>query len=483
MAGLAACGNAGDVADQGAAESGDPAAAEAGLQGLWGVRAAGEADGTVINLSGGDWLLMRDCGEATGTWAARGGLFVGKSAWLTGREPVFEGDPQAKCPAAERARPEWLESVTGYRKDGAGWDLVDAQSGVVAELESGATWPAAHAGNRAYMEMGGDDNPYPTMEERKRLNSLAAVPLPAGVRAPSADDLLGRWELSRPVDPMCDQPWIQFGMAGTWTGHNMSGDTKGRWVLGREGLALGTAGDSNASGCSTYDGAPDPDLRGLETDVWIWRLGRLGLDGAELIFYDPEGAELARTQRTAIPTPTPTPAPPPPVDPRAKGVKVEGGTRYLAYTDEGQFDLAPFNHPYDMDTDWDDIEVLTVDRNGTAAKVLTGCVMGNVWVTVRPRTTPPPPLADSMAGWDFGEEDNITVTKPLYGADVSGESWYEKVFTPTEPGLHRIRVLAKGRTAGADQDVCDGKPVESYDITIWPVPTKEPRLKRGDAGG
>src|SRR5689334_11906138 len=102
MAALAACGSGGsEIAAQGAAGDGT-GAAEPGLQGLWSVRAPGWAPGTLLDMTGGDWLLMRACGETTGTWSARGGLFLGQSDWKTAAEvPIFESDPQSRCPVDE----------------------------------------------------------------------------------------------------------------------------------------------------------------------------------------------------------------------------------------------------------------------------------------------------------------------------------------------------------------------------------------------
>lgn len=474
MASLAACGDGGEVADQQFAVAAKAVPAESGLQGLWNVRAQGEPDGTVLELEGGDWFLVRPCGEVSGTWAGRGGLFLADSEHWVNSDPDPR-DPQSLCPPAERAIPAWMGLVVGYRQEGGGWDLLDASGSTVVELDEGATWPANHRRDRIFMEFGGEDNPYPNSDERARLNGLPAAALPAGVRAPLADDLLGRWQLSGAVESVCKRPWIQFARDGKWTGSNVSTETHGTWVLGAGGLALATAGPMNMSGCSTYEGAPEIDYTGLEVDVWMLRLARLGLDGAELVFYDPDGKELARTTRTPIPTPTPTPEPP---DPRASGVKVPGGVRYLASYTEHQFYLSSGDHFPNFEDDWPRDTILGVDRSGKGAVVLTGCWGGDVWVTVRPRTTPPPPLAQSMRGWEVGEENTMVINKPLSAYD--GNEWGEDVYTPTVPGLHRVRMLAKGRAIAYDE-VCD-PPVEEYEITIWPVLTKEPRERRADDG-
>lgn len=476
MATLAACGDGGDVAAQGAA-AGRAAPAEPGLQGLWNVKAAGEPSGTVLQLSGGDWLLMRPCGEVSGTWAARGGLFL---AHTDHRPDSTFGprDPQSLCPPAERAVPTWVGSVAGYRAEGGGWDLIDATGSTVVELNESATWPTNHRQDRAYIEFGGDDSPVPNSQERARLNALPAAALPAGVRAPAAADLFGRWQLSR-VQPRCELAWIQFDRDGSWRSHNTARDenarAEGSWVLGADGLALGTAVPMAGSDCVTYDGAPETDHAGLDVNVWMLRLARLGLDGTELVLYDPDGIELARTHRTPIPTPTPTPEPP---DPRAAGVKVPGGVKYLASYAEHLFYLSSGNDFPEYEQDWPSDTIFGGDRSGKGAILLTGCWGGDMWVTVRSRTTPPAPLAQAMKGWEVGEENTMTIRKPLSAFD--GEEWGEQIFTPTVPGLHRVRVLAKGRAIAYD-DVCD-PPVEEYEITIWPVLAKEPRERRGDDG-
>ena len=84
-----------------------------------------------------------------------------------------------------------------------------------------------------------------------------------------------------------------------------------------------------------------------------------------------------------------------------------------------------------------------------------------------------------MQGWEIGEEDTLTINTPLQLADFNA---YESptAFTPAEPGLHRVRLLAKGRDLRYDE-VCES-PVESYELTIWPVKTQEPRLRLGDDG-
>lgn len=495
LAGMTACGSRPDDVSGQSAISRDAVPAEPGLQGLWAIRAAGEPDGTTINLMGGDWTLMRPCARLTGTWAARGGLFLGDAEDY----PDFIFPNQLPCPDAEKQRPTWVDRVTGYRPAGANWKLVGSAGEVVAELGAGATWPAGQPRGAAFMEIGGDDV-YPQHGRRAELNATDAVPLPAGVRAPTASDLFGRWEpaFDRTQAPWCDQPFLDFHDDLTWVGHNSGDDARGRWVLTKGGLALATAEWMMASGCPGISGQPDPDLSNTYVDAWMLRMARLGLDGDALVLYEPNGLELGRLFRADPPASSDDvdhdglsdatedsmvdrsdvpPEPEEPKDPRRAGVAVPGGAKYLAYTDEGQLQFLSGRHELGEEA-FDTKGMLGVDDSGKGAVLLTGCVMGDVWVTVHSRTTPPSSLATSMQGWEVGEEATMSIAKPLYGMDVYAESWYEKVFTPTAPGLHRVRVLAKGQEAGADEDVCEGKPVEYYDITVWPVLTKEPWVRK-----
>lgn len=291
-AGLGACGDAaGEVSTpRNAKEASTPA--EPGLQGLWRLEAPGEAEGTVLRLEGGDWDLLRPCAIVGGTWAARAGLFLGHRDSSKAR--TIPG-----CAEAQRSDPGWWDRIVAYQPTETGWSLLDKSGAPVAALAGGASPPAYEARGRHYLEAGGDF--YPDREERARLNAAVVAPLPAGVRAPSEAELLGRWEPDFERDDWCNQPYIEFNPDGRWAGHTSGTPTRGRWVLGEDGLALGTASPDESGPCPFLGGYPAPNTEGSHVDVWLLRLGRLGLDGNELVFYDAGGEELQRIHRASAP--------------------------------------------------------------------------------------------------------------------------------------------------------------------------------------
>lgn len=128
---------------------------------------------------------------------------------------------------------------------------------------------------------------------------------------------------------------------------------------------------------------------------------------------------------------------------------------------------------------WESGWLLGVCSDGPSAIIRTGCAMGPVWVTFRALDQAPPDLADSMDGWEVGEEETLDITTDLtLTAPTSVTALRFEV--PTRPGPHRLRVLARGRAEHYDHVV--ESPTEEYEITIWPVDQTEPRHRHGDDG-
>lgn len=125
--------------------------------------------------------------------------------------------------------------------------------------------------------------------------------------------------------------------------------------------------------------------------------------------------------------------------------------------------------------------VLALDPQVRSAVIVrTGCADGPVNVTVRIGTAPLPDLATAGAGWDVGEELAIPIEGELYLAPLMGENPAYPVYTPPNPGLHLVRVLARGRTT--HYDTVAWEPSEDYDITITPISSDPGRQTTGDDG-
>lgn len=144
-----------------------------------------------------------------------------------------------------------------------------------------------------------------------------------------------------------------------------------------------------------------------------------------------------------------------------------------------QFYLVPFDCSpiFDASTAG---PLLALDPEQPAAVIIsTGCADGPVHVTVDNGQEPLPDLATAAAGWEVGEQLTITIDNELYLVPLMGGA-APLAYTPSAPGLHLIRVLARGRTTHYDAVVWE--PTEDYEITITPVATPHPRQTTGTDG-
>ncbi|TCC15471.1 hypothetical protein [Kribbella sindirgiensis] len=124
--------------------------------------------------------------------------------------------------------------------------------------------------------------------------------------------------------------------------------------------------------------------------------------------------------------------------------------------------------------------VLALDPQVPSAVIVrTGCADGPVNVTVRIGVEPLPDLATAGDRWEVGEQLVIPVEGDLYLVPPMGGPAYV-VYTPPTPGLHLVRVLARGRTTHYDAVVWESS--EDYDITITPVGSDPGRRTTGDDG-
>jgi hypothetical protein len=86
----------------------------------------------------------------------------------------------------------------------------------------------------------------------------------------------------------------------------------------------------------------------------------------------------------------------------------------------------------------------------------------------------------AVSGWEIGEQMAIAVTTDLYLLPMMPEDPATLVYTPAAPGLHLVRVLARGRAAHYDAVVAEAS--EDYAITITPITTDPGRQVTGGDG-
>ncbi|HRN28770.1 MAG TPA: hypothetical protein PK890_03575, partial [Terrimesophilobacter sp.] len=147
------------------------------LIGMWRVSdAEGESVDTWLRLDAYDFMLWRDCGVISGSWAASERLL------LAGVHSAMGG-----CVTGNTLPTvAWLESVASYRASVDGWELLDANGATVATLRIDGK-PAPHPDIIDYLTEA------PEITDETRALFRGAVPLPAQLTAPTATELLGRW--------------------------------------------------------------------------------------------------------------------------------------------------------------------------------------------------------------------------------------------------------------------------------------------------
>lgn len=245
---------------------GDSSAIE--LVGMWRVSSAeGESADTWLRLDTYDFMLWRDCGYIGGSWVAGERLFIASVHGANGGCVVGNTIPEVP----------WLESVTSYRASVGGWELLDTSGAPVASLTIDGK-PAPHPDVIDYLTEA------PEITEETRAHFRGAVALPGGLTEPTAADLEGRWN---PVgEGEGTDAHVEFAADGTYTGSDGCNGSMGRWAVGDGGEWLATSGPSTLMMCK---GAPVPQ--------WVGQAKRAGLDGAQLVLFDADGAELGRLAR------------------------------------------------------------------------------------------------------------------------------------------------------------------------------------------
>jgi hypothetical protein len=102
------------------------------------------------------------------------------------------------------------------------------------------------------------------------------------------------------------------------------------------------------------------------------------------------------------------------------------------------------------------------------AVVMTGTQFGNISLRVQVSAVEPDLDVDQ---WDEVAEVSLVTGAGALGVMSGGQGprqW--SALTDGRPGSYRIRVHARGREAGASEDVVAGRPVEDHLVQIWPAP-------------
>ncbi|KGJ73484.1 hypothetical protein GY21_10920 [Cryobacterium roopkundense] len=235
---------------------------------IWRVSgAADEEVDTWLRLDVPEFQLWRDCGMIQGSWRATGSLFLASTYGASGE--CATGTTLPRVP--------WLESVSGYRAAGEGWELHDPQGTTLATLtRDGAPDPIPTAAD-FYTEP-------PVITDATREALRQPVPLAGSLTPASPEDLAARWVPES--DSGTTDAHVVFEADGTWTGSDGCNGGQGRWVADGAGALLTTSGVSTLMSC---DGAPVP--------YWVTQASWAVFDDGWLRLLDMHGSELGRLQQ------------------------------------------------------------------------------------------------------------------------------------------------------------------------------------------
>lgn len=156
------------------------------------------------------------------------------------------------------------------------------------------------------------------------------------------------------------------------------------------------------------------------------------------------------------------------------GSAPRAGARHVVEAYANQVWLASFDGEPTYEDSWTAERLLGVSDG--AIVVQTGVYWGDVELTVRVFDRAPQPLAESLAGWEVGEEETLRLDQSLYLVNPLAVDRAAEAFAPESPGLYRVRVLTRGRAPDPGFAATTRKTGERYEVTIWPVDEKEPRV-------
>lgn len=128
-------------------------------------------------------------------------------------------------------------------------------------------------------------------------------------------------------------------------------------------------------------------------------------------------------------------------------------------TSYSQMLLAPvYEHPV---IPLDGTSLGVVGPDGRALNISLGIRDGRVRVDI---------TTDPSAELEGGTEDEAE-----FVLDIDGELWLNgwddarAVFIPERTGAHHVRIQARGREDHPDESVVKKRPVEFYQLAIWPI--------------
>jgi hypothetical protein len=232
------------------------------LVGLWEVtETEGLEDGTLVRLAPYEVAIDTPCGVTGAAWAATGDAFV---LHTTAYHPCEDAGPTDGPPVIPG-----LEDAAAYVIEGDEVRLLDIDGSPVGHLTA---------------VTGSEDQLPPLVPDADPGLVQAPGDLPPGLRAPTADELVGRWVAAdRSIGT---DPYVELRADRTWSGSDGCNGGAGGWLLGTGGwLATSDIGTTFAL-CA---GAPLPS--------WLVASRLAGFDGTTLVLLDRAGQETGRLVR------------------------------------------------------------------------------------------------------------------------------------------------------------------------------------------
>lgn len=253
-------------------------ASAAELIGLWRAdfTTAGIADAW-FRLGADGGALWAECPLGFVSAAFGEGAFIARIAGWSGQCDAVQ-QQEFEAMGTELAR------LTAYRAEpGEAWALLDSAGSVLVRL-SPAVDPSLPPGARESMLDAERLLVPPVLDDEARRRLEPPAELPAHLEAATLESVQGSWI---PAEGLSTGNAAAVAFAGNdYSGSDGCNGFSGGFALTAGGALHATSGPSTLIGCDNVD-----------IGAWLSAAGRLGLDGAQLVITDREGAELGRLTR------------------------------------------------------------------------------------------------------------------------------------------------------------------------------------------